>query len=441
MSTIQFSVKGQEIYSYSNQLPLVADLSIGFVKVKFNFSSDWSDLEKVAQFIQGGTTYNQVLINDECIIPNEIQAGEFFISVFGTNSSGIRGTTTLIKVSMLKSGFTSSSQDPIPPTLDLYAQLLDNIHKAEQSVEENAEQVRKDREVVEEVSITPPNIGINGNWYVFVDGTYTDSGVPATGPQGEQGPQGPAGSDGHTPVKGTDYWTQADRQQMVQETMDALEAQGGLNGKTVLIVGDSINYGAGWEGSGGFAQLIQETYPNCTVINKSAGGTTLANDIIFYQLYNYYQSGGQADVILIDGGGNDLIKGLEQGVYSLNSMSYNYGDFDNTTTFGALDKMLGQTQAILYPQARLFFFGLFKMGTSQTEGPMSYEGQAQFWEDVKAICGKWNVPYVDFFHEGGLSVPINGGIYTMDGLHPNEAGYRRLWPCLNRALRQTAGGN
>lgn len=56
MSAIQFSVKGQEIYSYSNQLPLVADLSIGFVKVKFNFSSDWSDLEKVAQFTQGGTT-------------------------------------------------------------------------------------------------------------------------------------------------------------------------------------------------------------------------------------------------------------------------------------------------------------------------------------------------------------------------------------------------
>ena len=202
MSAIQFSVKGQEIYSYSNQLPLVADLSIGFVKVKFNFSSDWRDLEKVAQFTQGGTTYNQVLINDECIIPNEIQAGEFFISVFGTDSSGIRGTTTPIKISMLKSGFTSSSQDPIPPTPDLYAQLLDNIHKAEQSVEENAEQVRKDREVVEKVSITPPNIGTNGNWYVFVDGTYTDSGVPATGPQGLKGEKGDKGEKGEKGEQG-----------------------------------------------------------------------------------------------------------------------------------------------------------------------------------------------------------------------------------------------
>ena len=30
------------------------------------------------------------------------------------------------------------------------------------------------------------------------------------GIQGEQGPQGPAGADGHTPVKGTDYFTEAD---------------------------------------------------------------------------------------------------------------------------------------------------------------------------------------------------------------------------------------
>lgn len=202
MSAIQFSIKGQEIYSYSNQFPLIADLSIGFVRAKFNFSSDWNGLEKVAQFTQGGTTYNQVLINDECIIPNEIQAGEFFISVFGTDSSGIRGTTTPIKMSMLKSGFTSSSQEPIPPTPDLYTQLLDNIHKAEQSVEEDAEQVRKDREVVEKVSITPPNIGTNGNWYVFVDGTYTDSGVPATGPQGLKGEKGDKGDKGEKGEQG-----------------------------------------------------------------------------------------------------------------------------------------------------------------------------------------------------------------------------------------------
>lgn len=34
------------------------------------------------------------------------------------------------------------------------------------------------------------------------------------GPQGPQGPQGPSGSSGKTPVKGVDYWTAADKNEI-----------------------------------------------------------------------------------------------------------------------------------------------------------------------------------------------------------------------------------
>ena len=50
------------------------------------------------------------------------------------------------------------------------------------------------------------------------------------GPQGEtgpQGPQGPAGADGYTPQRGVDYWTEADRQQMVQDVIGALPVYDG----------------------------------------------------------------------------------------------------------------------------------------------------------------------------------------------------------------------
>ena len=50
------------------------------------------------------------------------------------------------------------------------------------------------------------------------------------GPQGEtgpQGPQGPAGADGYTPQRGVDYWTEADRQQMVQDVIGALPVYNG----------------------------------------------------------------------------------------------------------------------------------------------------------------------------------------------------------------------
>ena len=48
-----------------------------------------------------------------------------------------------------------------------------------------------------------------------------------TGPQGPQGPAGADGTDGYTPQRGVDYWTEADRQQMVQDVIDALPVYNG----------------------------------------------------------------------------------------------------------------------------------------------------------------------------------------------------------------------
>lgn len=50
------------------------------------------------------------------------------------------------------------------------------------------------------------------------------------GIQGIQGPQGPAGQDGYTPIKGTDYWTAADKQEIVNDVLAALPD------------GDEVNY-------------------------------------------------------------------------------------------------------------------------------------------------------------------------------------------------------
>lgn len=69
-----------------------------------------------------------------------------------------------------------------------------------------------------------PHIGDNGHWYLG----STDTGKPsrgATGAKGDAGATGPAGApgkDGHTPVKGTDYWTAADKQEIVNDVLAAL---------------------------------------------------------------------------------------------------------------------------------------------------------------------------------------------------------------------------
>ena len=56
----------------------------------------------------------------------------------------------------------------------------------------------------------------------------TDTGKPSRGEKGEKGDKGDKGDtgapgkDGKTPVKGTDYWTVADKQEIVNDVIAAL---------------------------------------------------------------------------------------------------------------------------------------------------------------------------------------------------------------------------
>lgn len=64
----------------------------------------------------------------------------------------------------------------------------------------------------------------------FVDTTGTKTATISDGADGEKGDTGdtgPAGADGYTPVRGTDYWTAADQEQIVSDVLAALpNAQG-----------------------------------------------------------------------------------------------------------------------------------------------------------------------------------------------------------------------
>ena len=51
---------------------------------------------------------------------------------------------------------------------------------------------------------------------------YNGSDVGLKGDKGDKGDPGAKGKDGKTPVKGTDYWTEADKQEIVSDTLAAL---------------------------------------------------------------------------------------------------------------------------------------------------------------------------------------------------------------------------
>ena len=49
--------------------------------------------------------------------------------------------------------------------------------------------------------------------------TISNNVISSFSSEGPQGEPGPAGADGHTPVKGTDYWTEADKQEIIDSVI------------------------------------------------------------------------------------------------------------------------------------------------------------------------------------------------------------------------------
>lgn len=137
---MKYVVDGQRLYPYSKG-SILADDSVEFAMIEFVFSPDWAGMSKVAQFTQNGVTYSVVLENDRCLLPNEIQSGNMYLSVFGYIGDK-RGTSNQLKQHICESGF-GSGEAPIPPTPDLYAQLLEQIEISTKRAEEAADRAEK----------------------------------------------------------------------------------------------------------------------------------------------------------------------------------------------------------------------------------------------------------------------------------------------------------
>lgn len=63
-----------------------------------------------------------------------------------------------------------------------------------------------------------PHIGENGNWWIG----EIDTGVKARGTDGKNGTNGTNGVDGYTPIKGIDYYTEADKKELIATIIASL---------------------------------------------------------------------------------------------------------------------------------------------------------------------------------------------------------------------------
>lgn len=271
-------VEDQSLRWYGHP-PKIADDSIEFVRFQFHLPEDWDPLVLVAQFTQADT-YNMLLDKDTCFLPKELTAGLCKLSLFGyAEGKPLRATSIPLVFQIEESGFVSSAETPIPPTPDLYAQLIEyfssiagsggggsgsgtiNPEDIAAAVEEylsnnppepgkdgfspsaKVEQtaagaviVITDENGTTTVSITNGKDGKDGvscthSWNGTALSVTSASGTSSAdlkGDKGDKGDPGAAGADGangkdgYTPVKGKDYYTDADKTEMVNAVLAAL---------------------------------------------------------------------------------------------------------------------------------------------------------------------------------------------------------------------------
>ena len=203
---IKFLVKGQNIETLEHEV-IAAD-QIAFVKIHFVFDNSWKPLHKVVQFTQDEFTYNRVLGFDEtsCHLQAELAAGAVKMSLFGydaESSETVRATTVVKTLHIRPSGFDGESSN-VPPTPDLYQQLLQKIS------EKGA-----DGKSAFEIAVENGFIGTEAEWLESLKGK--------DGTDGQPGKDGVDGKDGVTPDM-SDYPNKADfeaLQQKLQSLQDS----------------------------------------------------------------------------------------------------------------------------------------------------------------------------------------------------------------------------
>ena len=185
---IKFLVKGQNIETLEHEI--IAANQIAFVKVHFAFDNSWKPLHKVVQFTQDENTYNRVLgtVETSCFLPLELLAGTVKMSLFGydaASSETVRATTVVKTLHIRPSGFEGGNSN-VPPTPDLYQQLLQKISDK-----------GKDGKSAFEIAIEHGFVGTEVEWLESLKGVDGKDGVNGKdGCDGRNGADGLPGRDG-----------------------------------------------------------------------------------------------------------------------------------------------------------------------------------------------------------------------------------------------------
>lgn len=207
-----------------------------------------------------------------------------------------------------------------------------------------------------------------------------------------------------------------------------------LRSKIIALDGDSIVAGAGY--SGGYGKLLGIAH-QMRVYNIAVGGATMAANTyqgetarhwICRSITNMYAT---PDYAIVEGGANDSMLGV-----TLGTLSSGYdATLDDTTFYGAVESVFKQ-MTIKFAGKKYGFIIPHQHTAGLNPG-------GSYYEAIMACAKKWGVPVLDlsvlmppfgmFTLNGDADLLALRDAYTKtqdghgDGIHPNEACYRKYY--------------
>lgn len=215
-----------------------------------------------------------------------------------------------------------------------------------------------------------------------------------------------------------------------------------LENANIVFMGDSITAAGGYKGWSG--ELEEHYFINR--YNLGAGGTSYANITGRGQIFsqtNSIPANLDVDYFVLNGGVNDNWSNWDFGsVSSISVENATVDSFDTNTTAGGMEQMFCYLRSN-YPDAKIGFvitYNCFDGGFD------AVRYRDEFVPLAKAVCEKWNIPYLDLVNNESFTSQFNAlpGVHTYDGVHGNDIGYdlamRQIAPWLlsmNEATEQT----
>ena len=260
----------------------VNEKEIDISKCEFEFDEEiTNDYVKEAYFTLGDNTYKQVIVNDQCSIPQEvlIKPATIELGVVAylvedeTEIKRYNPTPVYFKTDLGSLKQAQNSQPITPSEMEQYEQALqgglteldDALDDLQEKVDSGYFDGQDGRDGTDGIT---PTIGNNGNWYLG----DTDTGKPSRGATGETGQTGATGQDGFSPTVST---SKSDGVTTIEIT--------DKNGTHTATINDGVNGANGTNGRDGYVQYTAGT--NITidannVISAEGGKSSLYTLII-----------------------------------------------------------------------------------------------------------------------------------------------------------------